>query len=85
MNMTKAYAAGLVDGAAWDLDGYGGDAFAASNAVGFDVATIHALGSAACAKAWCVPDEGEEWEQAQCHYSAGVREALLLRAVEVPS
>jgi hypothetical protein len=79
--MTRAYVAGLVDGADWDLDGYGGDAAAASLDRGFDAATIHARGPKACAKAWGVPDEGDEWEQAQRDYSEGIRTALIVRAV----
>lgn len=66
---SKAYLDGYADGLAWDLDGY--DDANEIKPHGWDDATINAMGTAACAKAWGVPAEGPDWEQACAKYNAG--------------
>jgi hypothetical protein len=77
MTTTKAYRDGYRDGLAWDLDGYETTTALRSATTGWDEATINAMGSAACAKAWGVPREGTAWEAACRDYNRGAHAGAL--------
>jgi|HubBroStandDraft_2_1064218.scaffolds.fasta_scaffold2069185_1 hypothetical protein len=78
---TDAYLDGLEDGAAWDLDGYGGDAAKAAEDDGWDTATVNAMGQLHVLRVWGVESaESDDYEVACRAYNAGVKAALLQRA-----
>lgn len=79
---TKAYRDGLVDGEAWNLGDFDTLRDAAAQATGWDEATIDAVGSAHCAEAWGVPDEGPQWEAACSDYNRGVVASIHRRMTE---
>jgi hypothetical protein len=72
---STAYAAGLVDGADWDLTGIDAYDLAPS---GWSDATINALGSTACRLAWGVTGD-DAWGQACADYDRGCRDSIRER------
>jgi hypothetical protein len=82
--MSKAYLAGLKDGADWDLSGFQSPVHAV-RLRGWDDATISAMGASACRKAWGVPLSSEagdgRWGKACGDYNRGCRDAVGMRVI----
>ena len=75
-----AYEAGLADGLAWDLDGFDTWADVERAREGWDEATISAIGSEACRKAWGVAEgDNEAWDEACSAYNRGAYEGATTR------
>lgn len=75
--LAKAYAAGLKDGLAWDLEDFDSIEEVKHSGTGWDEATIQAVGISACSHAWGIPpnEDGDEIWGATCEaYNRGAHE-----------
>ena len=77
-----AYFAGLVDGLAWDLDGYASADAVRASKEGWDEATINAIGATMAASKWlpnesdpeAVEDDPDAWSDVCAAYNRGAYE-----------